>query len=101
MMYRIISAAALILSLFLVQSCSHDKPKQKSGDIIVQPDAPPAVADQFAAHVIWLDEVHLLPGRTYTLRLGTQKANKVAEETLAVVKKAMKQDYFSRVMSLS
>jgi len=39
------------------------------GDMIVQPDAPPAVTDQFAAHVIWLDEMHLLPGRTYTLRL--------------------------------
>jgi len=44
------------------------------GDMIVQPDAPPAVTDQFAAHVIWLDEMHLLPGRTYTLRLGTQTA---------------------------
>jgi bifunctional enzyme CysN/CysC len=42
------------------------------GDMIVRPDAPPAVTDQFAAHVIWLDEMHLLPGRTYTLRLGTQ-----------------------------
>jgi bifunctional enzyme CysN/CysC len=44
------------------------------GDMIVRPDALPAVTDQFAAHVIWLDEVHLLPGRTYTLRLGTQIA---------------------------
>src|SRR5262249_12004586 len=26
------------------------------GDMIVRPDAPPAVTDQFAAHVIWLDE---------------------------------------------
>jgi bifunctional enzyme CysN/CysC len=42
------------------------------GDMIVRPDAPPVVTDQFAAHVIWLDEMHLLPGRTYTLRLGTQ-----------------------------
>jgi bifunctional enzyme CysN/CysC len=42
------------------------------GDMIVCPDALPAVADQFAAYLIWLDETHLLPGRTYTLRLGTQ-----------------------------
>jgi bifunctional enzyme CysN/CysC len=47
---------------------------QPRGDMIVHPDAPPAVADQFAAHVIWLDDTHLLPGRTYTLRLGTQTA---------------------------
>src|SRR5262249_49142035 len=37
------------------------------GDMIVRPDAPPVVTDQFAADVIWLDEIHLLPGRTYTL----------------------------------
>jgi tryptophanyl-tRNA synthetase len=30
------------------------------------------------------------------LRLGTKKANAVAEETLALAKKAMKQDYFGR-----
>jgi bifunctional enzyme CysN/CysC len=42
------------------------------GDVIGEPGAMPAVADQFAAHVVWLDEMHLLPGRTYTLRLGTQ-----------------------------
>jgi bifunctional enzyme CysN/CysC len=44
------------------------------GDMIVHPEAPPAVADQFAAHLVWLDETHLLPGRTYTLRCGTQTA---------------------------
>jgi bifunctional enzyme CysN/CysC len=44
------------------------------GDVIAEPDAMPAVADQFAAHLVWLDETHLLPGRTYTLRLGTQTA---------------------------
>ena len=35
------------------------------------------------------------------LRLGTQKANVVAEETLALAKKAMKQDFFTRVLSMS
>ncbi len=45
------------------------------GDMIVHPDALPAVADQFAAHVIWLDDTHLLPGRTYMLRLGTQTSS--------------------------
>jgi tryptophanyl-tRNA synthetase len=34
------------------------------------------------------------------LKLGTQKANAVAEETLALAKKAMKQDYFTRSLSL-
>lgn len=35
------------------------------------------------------------------LRIGTRKANAVAEETLALAKKAMKQDYFTRVLSVS
>jgi bifunctional enzyme CysN/CysC len=42
------------------------------GDMIVHPDTAPLVVDQFAAHLIWFDETHLLPGRTYALRLGTQ-----------------------------
>jgi bifunctional enzyme CysN/CysC len=42
------------------------------GDVIARPDALPAIADQFAAHLVWLDETHLLPGRTYALRLATQ-----------------------------
>jgi tryptophanyl-tRNA synthetase len=35
------------------------------------------------------------------LRIGTQKANVVAEETLGLAKKTMKQDYFPRTLSLS
>jgi hypothetical protein len=34
------------------------------------------------------------------LREGTKRANAVAEETLALAKKAMKQDYFDRTLSL-
>lgn len=35
------------------------------------------------------------------LRLGCRKANEVAEQTLALAKKAMKQDYFSRTLALA
>jgi len=34
------------------------------------------------------------------LRVGTKKANEVAEETLALAKKAMKQDYFARSLTV-
>jgi tryptophanyl-tRNA synthetase len=34
------------------------------------------------------------------LRQGTQRANAIAEETLSLAKKAMKQDYFSRSLSI-
>ncbi len=36
------------------------------GDILAPVDALPEVADQFAAHVVWLNENPMLPGRTYT-----------------------------------
>ena len=34
-------------------------------------DAPPAVADQFEAHVIWMSEAEMLPGRPYLMKIGT------------------------------
>ena len=44
------------------------------GDIIVEPTARPEVADQFAAHLLWMSEEPLLPGRDYLMRIGTQYA---------------------------
>lgn len=41
------------------------------GDLLVSPHEAPEVADQFAAHVLWMDDRPLLPGRQYLLRLGT------------------------------
>jgi tryptophanyl-tRNA synthetase len=35
------------------------------------------------------------------LKTGTKKANAIAEETLALAKKAMKQDYFARTLTLA
>jgi bifunctional enzyme CysN/CysC len=45
------------------------------GDMIAAVDRPPVVADQFAAHVVWMTEQPLLPGRSYLLRLGTAALN--------------------------
>ncbi len=42
------------------------------GDMIVGADAPPEVADQFQATLVWMDPAELLPGRAYWLKLGTQ-----------------------------
>ena len=42
------------------------------GDVLAHPDSPPQATDQFAAHLVWLDDAALLPGRTYSLRIGTQ-----------------------------
>ena len=40
------------------------------GDVIASSQRPPQVADQFAAHLLWLGEQALLPGRPYWLKLG-------------------------------
>ena len=42
------------------------------GDVLCPPDARPSVADQFAAHLIWMDAEKLLPGRSYLMKLGSQ-----------------------------
>jgi bifunctional enzyme CysN/CysC len=42
------------------------------GDVIASAEAPPDVADQFEATVIWLHEQPLLQGRDYLLKLATQ-----------------------------
>ena len=41
------------------------------GDVLSPPCHRPEVADQFAAHLLWMNEEHLLPGRSYLLRIGT------------------------------
>ena len=40
------------------------------GDVIASASQPPQVADQFAAHLLWLGEHALLPGRPYWLKIG-------------------------------
>jgi bifunctional enzyme CysN/CysC len=41
------------------------------GDVIASADAPPEVADQFEATVVWMHDEPLLPGRPYLVKLGT------------------------------
>jgi bifunctional enzyme CysN/CysC len=41
------------------------------GDVLADPQARPAVSDQFAAHLLWMADEELLPGRQYLLKLGT------------------------------
>jgi bifunctional enzyme CysN/CysC len=42
------------------------------GDILVGPASRPEVSDQFAAHMIWMSEEPLVPGRSYLARIGTK-----------------------------
>ncbi|GAB3364351.1 sulfate adenylyltransferase subunit CysN [Lysobacter rhizosphaerae] len=42
------------------------------GDVIAAGNQPPQVSDQFAAHLLWMGEHSLLPGRPYWLKIGTR-----------------------------
>ena len=42
------------------------------GDVLAKPESRPEVVDQFAAHVLWMSEDAMLPGRSYLLRIGTK-----------------------------
>lgn len=42
------------------------------GDMLSSPVNRPELADQFAAHLIWMSNEPLLPGRSYLLKIGTK-----------------------------
>jgi len=42
------------------------------GDVIATADAPAEVADQFEAHVLWMSQDHMLPGRPYIMKIGAK-----------------------------
>ena len=50
------------------------------GDMLAPPDAQPEVADQFAAHLIWMGDAPLLPGRTYLLKAGARTVSATVTE---------------------
>jgi bifunctional enzyme CysN/CysC len=50
------------------------------GDILSPPDRRPEVTDQFAAHLIWMADDALLPGRPYLLKTGTRTVGATVSE---------------------
>jgi bifunctional enzyme CysN/CysC len=42
------------------------------GDVLTAEDVPEEPTDQFGAHLVWLTDAPLSPGRTYLLKLGTR-----------------------------
>jgi bifunctional enzyme CysN/CysC len=42
------------------------------GDVLCADDQPVGVADQFQAHVVWMHENDLVPGRPYAMKLGAR-----------------------------
>ena len=50
------------------------------GDVLATASRPPEVADQFAAQLIWMSDLPLLPGRPYWLKVGTRTVNATVTE---------------------
>jgi bifunctional enzyme CysN/CysC len=42
------------------------------GEVLAPPDDLPSVANQFAAHLVWMSKEPLLPGRSYLIKMGTR-----------------------------
>jgi bifunctional enzyme CysN/CysC len=53
-----------------VTICLTDEVDVARGDVLAPTADRPAVADQFAAHLLWMDEEPMLPGRQYMMRIG-------------------------------
>ena len=50
------------------------------GQVVAAADAPPEVADQFEATIVWMDDAPLVVGRAYWLKLGTQTVSASVRE---------------------
>ncbi|RDZ29360.1 sulfate adenylyltransferase subunit CysN [Lysobacter silvisoli] len=50
------------------------------GDVLASAAEPPEAADQFAAHLLWMGEQPLLPGRPYWLKIGARTVSATVTE---------------------
>ncbi|WP_314375518.1 sulfate adenylyltransferase subunit CysN [Sphingomonas paucimobilis] len=55
------------------------------GDVIAAAEDPPEVADQFVATIVWMADAPLVPGRSYSLKLGTQLVSATVQPPRHVV----------------
>jgi len=63
-----------------VTLCFADEIDCSRGDVIAAVDAPPEVADQFEATLVWMDDAPLHVGRAYWLKLGTQTVSATVQQ---------------------
>ena len=63
-----------------VTLCLADEIDCSRGDVIAAADAPPQVADQFEATLVWLGDEDLRPGRGYWLKLAAQTVTATVQQ---------------------
>ncbi|MGW6934555.1 adenylyl-sulfate kinase [Lentzea sp. NPDC054927] len=52
------------------------------GDVLAAAADPPGIADSFQAHLVWLNETGLLPGRQYLAKIGARTVGFTATKAL-------------------
>ncbi|MBO0737930.1 MAG: sulfate adenylyltransferase subunit CysN, partial [Alphaproteobacteria bacterium] len=63
------------------------------GELLADPRNPPEFVDQFAAHMIWMSEHPLVPGRSYLLKIGTR----TVPATVTILKHRIDVDTLARL----
>ncbi|WP_127754113.1 sulfate adenylyltransferase subunit CysN [Devosia sp. 1566] len=63
------------------------------GDVLADATQPPEISDQFAAHVIWMSDEQLNPGRSYWIKIGTRTVSASFTE----IKHKIDVNYFSKL----
>jgi bifunctional enzyme CysN/CysC len=63
-----------------VTICLADEIDVSRGDVLVAADDPAEVADQFEAHLVWMHEHQMLPGRPYLLKIGARTVGVTIEQ---------------------
>jgi bifunctional enzyme CysN/CysC len=51
------------------------------GDVVCSAEDPIAIADQFEAHIVWMHETNMLPGRSYLAKIGTSVVGATITQT--------------------
>lgn len=60
--------------------CLADEIDVSSGDIIAKANDRPETTDQFQAHIIWMHDEHMLPGRPYLIKTTNKTIDAVITE---------------------
>ncbi|MDA0702827.1 MAG: sulfate adenylyltransferase subunit CysN [Proteobacteria bacterium] len=63
-----------------VTLCLEDEVDISRGDVLAAASAPPGVTDQFAAHIVWMHEHALMPGRSYVMKIGSRSVPAVVTD---------------------
>lgn len=62
-----------------VTLCLADEVDCSRGCVIAAAEAPPQLADRFEAHIVWMADEAMIPGRSYWIKTATQSASAILQ----------------------